>query len=316
MENTHSAPPNRRPYAAFALTFLLGAGLAFAGFALSSATGNGDAVVTVNGEPISREAFYQRLELEAGEAVLDQLITELLVVQSAKRYPDVAVTDEEVASEIDEIKSSYGSEEAFNEALRRYNVTMEQLEYDIRLNLIVSKLTRRGIDVTEDEIKAYFDANKAILDQPERVLVRHILVATREEADALAAQLKEGADFARLAAEHSTDPGTAANGGVVGYIHAGSPIVPAFKAAALKLEAGAVSEPVQTEFGWHLIRVDERVPAEEATLESSRETIREILLGEKARPVNEIIAELRAGAVVEVHWPRYDVFANDPSSGE
>ncbi len=314
MHQAETVSSNRRSAIFIAIAFALGVALSFAGLTLTSAMGNGDAVVTVNGEPITREAFYERLELEAGEEVLDQMIAELLVAQTAERYDDVVVTVEEIQAEIDDIKRSYGSEEAFNDAMARFNISLEQLERDIRLNLIINQLTRRGIEVTDEEIQEYYDANREALGHPEQVQVRHILVDTKEEAEAIAAQLANGADFAELARIHSIDTGTAENGGLVGYLHANSPIVPSFKEAALKLQVGEVSDPVESDYGWHVIRADDRIEAQDPTLDEARDFIREVLINEKARPVSDILSELWMTAVVEVHWPQYEFFAHDPQA--
>lgn len=314
MHQSQSISSNRRPIAFAAIGFLLGAALALAGLTLTSATGNSDAVVTVNGEAISREAFFERLELAAGEDVLEEMIIELLVAQAIDRYDDVELTDEEVQAELDLIKASHGSEEAFLDTLARLNLTLEEVERHTRLSLFLDKLTRRGIEVSEEEIEAYYNQNRATLSTPERVQVRHILVDTKEQAEELRAQLVDGADFEELAKAHSTDTASAVNGGMIGYLQADSPIVPAFKEAALKLQVGEVSQPVQTEFGWHLIRADDRIEATDPTLDEARDLIRDILIDQKARPVNDVLYDLWMESVVEVHWPRYDYFANDPEA--
>ena len=314
MQQTERTRSNRRPALFAAVAFLLGAALAFAGITLVSATGDSDAVVTVNGEPITREAFFKRLELHAGEEVLDQMIAEMLVVQSASRFDGVDATAEEIQAEIDKIKAGYESEEAFLDAMARFNITLEELERDVRLNIMLKKLTRRGVEVTEEEIQQYYNEYKDLLGRPEQVQVRHILVETKEEAESLRVRLLEGEDFAELAMSHSIDTGSAEQGGLLGYLHAGSPVVPAFRDAALKLQVGQVSEPVQTEFGWHLIRGDERLEAFEPTLDEARDLVREPLIDEKARPVSDVLTELWTDSVVEVHWPRYEMFAHDPKA--
>lgn len=300
---------DRRTALLFGIALILGSLLTLAGFKLAGAAGNGHVVAVVNGEPLTKEAFYSRLEQEAGEQVLDQMISETVVAQA-----DVSVSDEEIASELAQIQESYPSNEAYMEDLARYGLTEERLKEELRLNLILKKLSREGISVTDEEIAEYFEENQEALGTPEQVRVRHILVESEEEAKAILEQLNEGADFAALAEAKSIDTASGVQGGEIGYITKDAPVVASFKEAAFELEAGEVSDPVQSPFGWHIIRVDERKEAEEATLESSREVIREILLNEKARPVGEIIAELRTGAKVDVHWPKYEAFANEPPS--
>ena len=96
------------------------------------------------------------------------------------------------------------------------------------------------------------------------VRARHILVPTEEEANAIAADLAKGADFATLAKEQSTDQGTGANGGELGWFIA-EEMVPPFSAAAFALEPGGISAPVQSEFGWHIIEVEEKADARPLT---------------------------------------------------
>lgn len=307
---------NRQSLLGMALAFVLGGVIAFAGFTLTSASDHGDVVAVVNGQSITREEFYNRLEELAGEQVLDQIITEMLIAQ-AEQSRGVPVSDEEVQAELDRIIENIGSEEEFQEELSRYGITLERLLYEIRLDLILTKLSRQGVEISDEEIKEFFEANKAYLDTPERIRVRHILVKTEEEAKEILAQLAEGADFAELAKAKSIDTASGAQGGEIGYIHQGSPVVEEFKSAAFALEVGEVSEPVFSQFGWHIIRVDERLEAEEATLESSREFIVNYLTEQKAKPVGEILQELRGEAQIDVRWPRYEAFrsAGDAPQG-
>lgn len=300
---------NRRSVLWTALAFVLGGVVALAGFTLTSASDNADVVAVVNGQPITRLEFYNRLEEMAGEQVLDQIITEMVIAQ-AEQSRGVPVSDEEVQAELDRIIESIGSEEAFYAELERYGITLERLLYEIRLDLILTKLSRQGVEISDEEIAAFFEANKAHLDTPERILVRHILVETEAEAREILAQLAQGADFAELAKAKSIDTASGVQGGEIGYIYPDSPVVEEFKTAAFALEVGQVSEPVSSQFGWHVIRVDERLEAEEATLENSRQFIVDYLTEQKARPIGQILQELRNEAQVDVHWPRYEAFRN------
>jgi peptidyl-prolyl cis-trans isomerase C len=110
---------------------------------------------------------------------------------------------------------------------------------------------------TDDEMhKVYDDAVKQMANE-EEVHARHILVATEDEAKAIEAQLKGGADFATLAKEKSKDPGGAQNGGDLGYFTKDQ-MVPEFADAAFKLDKGQISDPVHTQFGWHIIKVEDK----------------------------------------------------------
>lgn len=307
-DSTQPIQRERKSLLKVIIAFALGAVLALTGLSFTSATPNDDVVVTVNGKTLTKEAFYQRLEEEAGEYVLDQMILELLIEQ-AQDTEGVDVSDDEILEEIAFIKENYSSEEEFLADLERLGFTLDRLHQEIRLSLIVDKLSRRGIEISDEEIAEFFEANRTYLDQPTTVVVRHILVETEEEATALLKQLDEGADFALLAQEHSLDTYSAIQGGMIGPITPDDPLVESFKAAAFDLNAGEVSQPVESEYGWHIIRVDERIEAKEATLENSTEQIREILSQQQARSVGEIVEELRSKATIEVHWGRYASFA-------
>lgn len=304
---------DRKAWLTLVGAFVLGMIITLAAMTLTRAAGNGDVVAVVNGEPITREAFFDRLERDAGDRVLEQLITELLVFQAEATY-DVPVAESEIDEHIEALRDSYPSEEAFQADLDRYNLTLERLREELHLNLILQKIGTKDVAITDEEIAAYFEENQARLGRPEQIRVRHILVDTEEEAAEIAKELADGADFAELARARSTDTASARQGGDIGYIQKDSPIVPSFKEAAFNLEVGRVSEPVRSDFGWHLILVDERLEAEEATLESSRERIVEILTAERARPVGEILEELIGAARIEIEWPQYEGLERSPQA--
>lgn len=304
---------DRRSILFLACAFLLGGLAALAGVSMVTASQDAEVVATVNGEPILRNEFFERLQDAAGEQVLDQMILEKLIAQAEGAH-GVTVSDEEVQRELDAIKRNFGSEEEFQAELDRYRLSLERLLHEIRLNLILTKLTQKDVKVTDEEIAEFFEANKELLRKPAQVKVRHILVETKAEAEEILEELRNGADFAALAKARSIDTASGAQGGEIGFIHEGSAVVDEFKKAALSLGAGELSEPVETQFGWHIIRVDERTEAVEATLENSRETIREHLASQKAKPVGEVLNELRSAAKIEVNWSRYQSLAGGAGS--
>lgn len=140
---------------------------------------------------------------------------------------------------------------------------------------------------TEDAIKKAYDEQYATADLGEEYNASHILVETEEEAKAIVADLEGGADFAALAKEKSTGP-SGPNGGSLGWFGAGM-MVPDFEAAVTEMEIGAVSAPVKTQFGWHVIKLNEKRTSEAPTLESVREEldlqVRQILVQETIEKV-------------------------------
>ncbi|BAS29439.1 peptidylprolyl isomerase [Limnochorda pilosa] len=278
------------------------------------AAGEGDVVARVNGEPIARDAFYAALERAAGEQVLDQLITEALILQASPTLKE-PVADADVEKEIASLKAAYPDEKAFQAALDAYRLDEEELARQVRLSLIVDRLSSQDVSVTDEEVAQYFESHKDELAHPERVRARHILVKTLEEAQAVKKALDEGGDFARLAAERSQDPGSKAKGGDVGFFSQSDNLVDSFKEAAFALDVNEISDPVKSSFGYHIIQVTEREAARPAKLEEEAAQIRDQLVQEKATPPAELIGNLRSGAEITVLWDRYRSLQNtDPGA--
>lgn len=149
--------------------------------------------------------------------------------------------------------------------------------------------------VTDAAIKAVYDDEIKKLKPEEEVSARHILVATEEEAKALMVKLKAGGDFAALAKELSKDTGSGADGGSLGWFTKGK-MVPEFEEAAFKGEKGKVLEPVKSQFGWHIIKVEDKRMQEPPKLDQVKPQIEEYLL-RKAQ--NDMVTSMRATAKIE-----------------
>jgi peptidyl-prolyl cis-trans isomerase C len=146
--------------------------------------------------------------------------------------------------------------------------------------------------VTDAAIQAAYDESYATQEPGTEYSAAHILVATEEEAQAIVGELAGGADFATIARERSQDPGSGQNGGDLGWFGEGMMVAP-FEAAVVALEPGAVSAPVETQFGWHVIRLNETRPLPIPTLEEVRDEISARL---EQEVVEAAIAELEATA--------------------
>ena len=148
------------------------------------------------------------------------------------------------------------------------------------------------VKVTEKDAKAYYDKNPDLFKSPEQVKARHILIQVpkeasdedkkkqKEKADEVLKKVKAGEDFTKLAAEYSDDPGTKSKGGELGLFSKGS-MVPAFEQVAFSLKPGEVSELVETEFGFHVIKVDEKKEAVAEPFETIKEKVTKQVLREK-----------------------------------
>lgn len=171
-----------------------------------------------------------------------------------------------------------------------------QIENDRRAalaSLLVEE--RMAAPVSTEEVQAAYDeAAKAFQPQKE-FNASHILVATEDEAKAIEAQLKDGGDFAAIAKEKSTDPGSGAQGGSLGWFGAGQ-MVPEFQAAVEALTPGQVSAPVQSQFGWHIVRLDEVRDTTFPALDAVKPQIEAQVRQQK---LEAEIAALRAKAQIE-----------------
>ena len=170
-----------------------------------------------------------------------------------------------------------------------------RLAFDRNRVLMESLLQNVGRAAVTDEAmhKVYDDATKQM--QPEQeVHARHILVPTEDEAKAIADQLKKGADFAALAKEKSKDPG-AADGGDLGYFTKDQ-MVPEFAEAAFKLDKGQISDPVHTQFGWHIIKVEDKRTKPTPTFEQVKVQL-ENYVAHRAQA--ELVDNLRKTAQIE-----------------
>jgi peptidyl-prolyl cis-trans isomerase C len=170
--------------------------------------------------------------------------------------------------------------------------------------LMDSLLANEGKAATTDEAmkKVYDDASKQIAGE-EEVHARHILVPTEEEAKKVKAELDKGADFAELAKKESKDPG-ASDGGDLGFFTKDQ-MVPEFSKVAFSLQPGQISDPVKTQFGWHIIKVEEKRNRKPPAFDQVKSQI-ETYVTRKAQA--DYVAKLRQGAKIE----RMDQAANTP----
>ena len=142
-----------------------------------------------------------------------------------------------------------------------------------------------GLTVSDDEAKKFYDDNPAQFVQPERVHARHILVSDDVTLAKVVYELKGGASFDALAKQYSIDPGSAQHGGDLGEFPRGV-MVPEFEKAAFELkEPGEISEPVKTQFGWHIIKLEERIPESPMPFEQVKARILQELKEHKTQDV-------------------------------
>jgi peptidyl-prolyl cis-trans isomerase C len=176
-----------------------------------------------------------------------------------------------------------------------FKAKMEQL----RSQLLIAEFVKAKVDpaVTEDAIKARYEKDVKSFDPPTEMHARHILVKTEDEAKAIIADLAKGGDFAAIAKEKSQDPGSAANGGDLGFFGPGE-MVPEFETAAKALKAGEVTKvPVKSQFGYHVIKLDETRKQPIPPLEAVRDQVKQALIGETFAGM---LADLKKGTKIEI----------------
>jgi peptidyl-prolyl cis-trans isomerase C len=171
---------------------------------------------------------------------------------------------------------------------------------DSYLSQVISK------EVTEEEILAVYDDEAKKLKETERVRARHILVASEEEAKAVVDKLAKGEKFEALAKQFSLD-GSKDYGGDLGYFSAPE-MVPAFSKAAFALKAGEVSAPIKTDFGWHIIRLEDRKQGAAQPYDQVKSAIRNVLVRQK---VQGKLASLKDFAKVEIVDPDLQKVADE-----
>lgn len=224
---------------------------------------------TARYEELVARADKGEIERDFQQTYLTLLIREEVLENEAEER-GIEVTPEEINERIGAIKEEIGSEGQFQEALREQGLTLEQAEFQVRVQLLGEKLREevtKDVGPSEQEMRAYYEDNA---EEFQEVRAQHILVDSQKQADDLAQRLQKAKEnqvdelFASLAQKFSQDP-SADDEGDLGWAPPSQYVEP-FREALLDLEVGVVSDPVQTEFGWHVIRVLGRrvTPFEEA----------------------------------------------------
>lgn len=292
-------------------------------FALRGTESTGDAVARVNGVEITsiqldrafasvRQQFGELFEGEDGTTlevqfkgrILDDLIVQEVILQQAKES-GIEVSDEEVESEVATITEQFGGEELLDQELSNLNMSREQFEEEIRNSVVFQKLQEAEfaqIEIDEDEVAAFYEENQAQFEEPEQVKASHILVTDDATAQEVATKLANGESFEDLAAQYSNDTQNKDNGGDLGFFPRGA-MVPEFEEVAFSQEPGTISDPVKTDFGYHIIRTDEKQEAKARTLDEVRDDIESQL---KGQAFEQIIESWKEAADIE-KLPPYDV---------
>ena len=279
-----------------------------------------DPVARVNGMPIAAadlQKAYKALvasqgaQIPAGKEqavrkfVLNQLISAELMYQIAQKTP-VTDLNKKIDDAIAQLKGRFKNDEEYRKGLAQQELTEKELRELIRRNVVIENHIKQTIaskvTVSDQEAKAFYDKNPDTFTLPEQVRASHILITVdpkasaadrkkaKAKAESLLKQLKAGADFAKLAKENSGCP-SSKQGGDLGYFSKGQMVKP-FEDAAWGLKPGELSGVVETQFGYHIIKLTERRGASKVPFDAVKGRIEESL---KERKVGELVnAELEA----------------------
>ncbi|MFZ7128533.1 MAG: peptidylprolyl isomerase [Desulfobacterales bacterium] len=290
-----------------------------------------DHVAVVNGTPILKSAFdaefaavMERLARSGQmpsavqdemlqEQIVDNLINEELLAQESRKK-EIAVEPSEVDAELQGIKERFPSEAEFQSALAQGNMSEAQLQDKLRRHLAIRKLIEGEIssdfEPEEGESQKFYDEHPDMFVQPEKVRASHILIQlqpdadekgtaeAREKIEGIQKQLKDGADFAELAKEHSEGP-SSPQGGDLGYFTRGRMVKP-FEDAAFGLKPGETSDVVRSDFGFHLIRVTDRQAEQTVPFDDAKDDIDRMLSEQKRREAMKVYVDgLRSQAEIQ-----------------
>lgn len=235
-------------------------------------SGDKEAVVETEAGDITKEEFYNELKEKHGEKILQQMVT-VEVLENKYEVPK-----KDVDAEVQKLKDKYGDQ--FEQALQQSGYKdVDAFREVVKLSLLQQEAVSKDIKVSDKEVKTQYERMKT------EIKASHILVKDLKTAKEVKKKLKNGADFGELAKEYSTDKASAKKGGDVGYFTAGK-MVPEFEDTAYKQEIGKVSEPVKSQFGYHIIKVTDKRDAKTdiGSFKEEKESIRKDLLNKKIDP--------------------------------
>jgi peptidyl-prolyl cis-trans isomerase C len=293
-----------------------------------------DVVATVNDEPVRSAEVRLVLPNVAAqlgpdqgqqdperlfEAATVQVVNTKLLAQEARRR-EISIPAADLAGIMDQIENQSGGREALTEALTASGVEYDDLENTVRQGELAQRLIdthiRPGVTVPDAEVESFYADNQEMFRTPAQVHARHILIAVGEgtsDEERLAARGRAeevrrravgGADFAELARELSEGP-SAKEGGDLGFFSAGS-MLPSFSEAAFALDVGQISGVVETRYGFHVIKLEERRDAGIRPLDEVRDPLRNALVERKiSGEVEALLNRLRSDATI-VRVPRLE----------
>jgi parvulin-like peptidyl-prolyl isomerase len=313
---------------AFAIVLTLAAGSAFAADVVEAIVLRvGDRIVTRSQYARRLKDGYLEIEQtapadqvaarkdELRKNLTNDLVNELLIKDRADRI-GVTVTDAEVKEAVGRLKEQYGitTDQQFEESLQKSGLTRTDMEARLRDTLISQKVYGRELrsreEMTDRELREKYDREKERYRLPERAHLREIVILRPDDAPSvekasaqatdIAQQARTGGDFAKLAQAYSQS-GTKANGGDLGDVAKGE-LLPDLDKAVFNSPAGTVLGPIATKSGWHIIKVETRLPSEVPAFESVKDRLRKDASEDAfQRDYKAYIEQLRKDAYIQIN---------------
>jgi peptidyl-prolyl cis-trans isomerase C len=251
---------------------------------------------------------------KAEDAALKQLVSSEVLYQAGSKM-EIKDLDKQVDEQLAKNKARFPSPEVYQKAVKDAGLTESEMKTLMRKEIVINNLLEKEIadkvKVGDDEVKKFYEDNKDKFKTEERVRASHILIGVdekasaadkkkaKEKAESIRKRLLAGEDFATVAKKESTCP-SAAQGGDLGFFTK-EQMVPEFANAAFALKPGEISDVVETKFGYHIIKVQEKKPAGIASFDEAKNWIEERLKSQKIQTgVNEYLEKLRKEAKIEM----------------
>ena len=220
-------------------------------------------VAIVNGEKISKDDYKSEMSFYASmlasqqqlkNSIVTMMVQDKLIADDMKKN-NIKIDDKDVDNALMQSVQNFGGQEQFDKTLDDYNMDIKKFKETLKKDLMYKK-HREWFDennkVSDEDLKKYFEDNK---DQFSKIDASHILVDDEETAKEIKTKLDNGEDFAKLAQEYSKDTGSAKNGGELGSFAKGQ-MVKEFEDAAFSMKEGEISNPVKSQFGYHIIKIN------------------------------------------------------------
>ncbi len=262
-------------------------------------------VAVVNGTPITESQLHEALMARVGVMGLQQMIDEKLLEQAARRH-GVSVSDKELEEAFQLQKKRFLSERDFQEQMRMFGFASEaDYRQNMKRDLWIDEIVAQQAKATDTELRTYHAKHPDEFTEPERVQVRDILLSNRQTAQELLKLLRTpGSDFAGLAKQLSEDPTTRDKGGDRGLERLDDLAKP-LADALRKLSPGDISDVVENQGEWHILKLEKRIPRKRKTFEEVEEEVRQVVEKQKREQLKLTLKQrLREEAKVQIDDPR------------